>query len=1021
MSELERRSHVEALCRAARQRDAGERAAFLDAVCAEDVGLRREVESLLAQPADGSFLWRPEAAATQTVVPHPSESVSDIGGEALTALSPSDSRTPADAGPGTQAHMARGQLFGPYRIVRLLGCGGMGDVYEVEQVEQGRRIALKVLSQRLADPDDRARFLREGRLAASINHPHSVYIFGSEEIAGTPVIAMELLGGGTLKDRVRDHGPLPPAEAVDAILQVIAGLQAAQAGGILHRDIKPANCFIDRDGTVKIGDFGLSISTIAHDVTLLTKSSTFRGTPQFSAPEQFRGEQLDVRADIYSVGATLYYLLTGQPPFDDTDLMALLTRIATEVPRSPRALQPRVPRGLARIVVRCLAKDRAARPETYTALVQALRPFGTVAPTPATLGLRFMAGMIDRILLSALLFVFMIWILPRVRQAMWLIPAFPSAMAIGYYAILEGLAGASIGKRIAGLQVQQANGQPAGMARALWRALVFQTPSLVTMLTTLSLDLRAVLGPSLWFTTGSAVLFGLLFSTARRGNGFAAVHELASGTRVVSRPERGIRPKLDVLPIQATAVEGASPPRCGPYEIAGTLGSTDVGELLVGFDSSLRRHVWIHTLPSGTAAVAPLIRDLSRPGRLRWLNGRRSKSEAWDAYEALDGVPLVSLLGTAQPWRTVRPWLLDLAREIDAGLQDGSITALTIDHAWITRDGHAKLLTFRAPGVTLATQPWAVTLESGQSFLESVGRRALAGSADDESSTTAARAYDPLPLPATETLDTLARRELTTSSEMVTRTAALLESPDRVERGRRAAHCCGLVPAILLLMDLVLLPVNLDLLMTPNERSLNDSLIRLSSLTENGRQDRAQERAALELYIAGRFRSMMVTDPYMFTSGATGRILEARRPLVERVAADHPTVSAEDLTTAAATLSPFLRAQERRHKLKLALFGGQLAFFALFGVWAFRGGLILSAFGIAVVTRDGKPASRLRALSRGLAGWGLVAVAIWLWVAVDVAVGVSMGVLVVAGAAWAIVHPTRGLQDRIAGTWLVPR
>ena len=305
-----------------------------------------------------------------------SEPSSDLSGAQTTLTPPGALRSPSGGGPG--ANLASGQTFGSYRIVRLLGRGGMGDVYEAEQIEQGRRVALKVLSQRLTDPRDRARFLREGQLAASISHPHSVYIFGSEEIAGTPVIAMELLTGGTLKDRVRDRGPLPPAEAVDAILQIIAGLDAAQAGGILHRDIKPANCFIDRDGTVKVGDFGLSISTTARDATQLTKIGGFQGTPQFAAPEQLKGEPLDVRADIYAVGATLNYLLTGQPPFDDGDLMTLLTRIATEVPRSPRGLQPRVPRGLAAAVLRCLAKDRTARPPTYAALDEALRPFGSL-------------------------------------------------------------------------------------------------------------------------------------------------------------------------------------------------------------------------------------------------------------------------------------------------------------------------------------------------------------------------------------------------------------------------------------------------------------------------------------------------------------------------------------------------------------------------------------------------------------------------------------------------------------------
>ena len=156
-----------------------------------------------------------------------------------------------------------GERFGPYRILRLLGRGGMGVVYEAEEQETGRRVALKVLSRQFDSPRDRDRFLREGRLAASINHPNSVYVYGTEEIDGTPTIAMELVSGGTLQERVKNHGPMPVPVAVDAILQIIAGLEAAQAIGILHRDIKPGNCFEDADGTVKIGDFGLSISTAA--------------------------------------------------------------------------------------------------------------------------------------------------------------------------------------------------------------------------------------------------------------------------------------------------------------------------------------------------------------------------------------------------------------------------------------------------------------------------------------------------------------------------------------------------------------------------------------------------------------------------------------------------------------------------------------------------------------------------------------------------------------------------------------
>src|SRR5204862_1213259 len=129
--------------------------------------------------------------------------------------------------------------WGGYRIVRMLGAGGMGEVYEAEQTASGRRVALKVLRSRLQRAEDRARFLREGQLAASISHPHTVYIFGSEEIAGMPVITMELLPGGTLKERVTANGPMPAQEAVAAIMDIIGGLDAAQAAGVLHRDIKP--------------------------------------------------------------------------------------------------------------------------------------------------------------------------------------------------------------------------------------------------------------------------------------------------------------------------------------------------------------------------------------------------------------------------------------------------------------------------------------------------------------------------------------------------------------------------------------------------------------------------------------------------------------------------------------------------------------------------------------------------------------------------------------------------------------
>src|SRR3954468_21497622 len=217
--------------------------------------------------------------------------------------------------------------FGGYRMLRLLGRGGMGAVYEAEELESGRRVALKVLGHSLDSPDTRKRFLREGRLAASINHPNSVYVYGTEEIDDTPVITMELVPGGTLHERVKASGPLPSGEAVEVIIQVMAGLEAAHTAGILHRDIKPSNCFLEPGGTVKIGDFGLSISTLARGDSALTLAGSILGTPDFSSPEHLRGEALDIRADIYSVGVTLYYLLTGRAPFQAENMVALLANV----------------------------------------------------------------------------------------------------------------------------------------------------------------------------------------------------------------------------------------------------------------------------------------------------------------------------------------------------------------------------------------------------------------------------------------------------------------------------------------------------------------------------------------------------------------------------------------------------------------------------------------------------------------------------------------------------------------------
>ena len=274
--------------------------------------------------------------------------------------------------------------------MRLLGQGGMGVVYEAEEIETGRRVALKVLSAERRRDVDRERFLREGRLAASLNHPHCVFVFGAWEIDGELVIAMELMRE-TLADRLKHTGRLPFAVAVDAILQVNAGLEAAAAAGILHRDVKPSNCFVDEQRRVKIGDFGISISALTTPERGLATGHRIVGTPGYASPEQLRGDGVDVRTDIYGVGATLYELVTGHAPFDKPDLMSLLMAVANENAPAPHRLDRTIPRGLSQIIVRCLAKKPERRFTSHTALASALQRYSSSRPREASPGRRIVA------------------------------------------------------------------------------------------------------------------------------------------------------------------------------------------------------------------------------------------------------------------------------------------------------------------------------------------------------------------------------------------------------------------------------------------------------------------------------------------------------------------------------------------------------------------------------------------------------------------------------------------------------
>ena len=252
------------------------------------------------------------------------------------------------------------ERIGHYSIVSELGRGGMGVVYKAHEESLNRFVALKVLGQHLSEDESYVeRFKREAQSAAALNHPNIVQVYSIDDFDGRHCFAMEYVQGSSIQQMIKAQGPMEPIAAARLILQAASGLGAAHSRGIIHRDIKPANLMVDDRGLVKITDFGLAL--LAAGATRLTATGMFMGTPGYLSPEQCLDQDVDQRADIYSLGVTFYEMLTGVTPFKADSPLALLRQIIDVEPKTVGDLRPEVPEVLQSILRKMMAKNREER------------------------------------------------------------------------------------------------------------------------------------------------------------------------------------------------------------------------------------------------------------------------------------------------------------------------------------------------------------------------------------------------------------------------------------------------------------------------------------------------------------------------------------------------------------------------------------------------------------------------------------------------------------------------------------
>lgn len=969
-----------------------------------------------------------------------------------------DYRTAA-AAPPPAAPDAAPERVGSYRLLRKLGTGGMGQVFEAESDDSGERVALKLLSPKLVtNPISVERFKQEGRLASQITHPRCVFVYGVDAEDGRPFIVMELMPGSTLKDLVDKRGPMAWDRAIHRMLDVLDGLIEAHRLGMLHRDVKPSNCFLTEDDRVKIGDFGLSKSLDAEgQQKQLTHSGAFLGTVLFASPEQIRGEELSYDSDVYSVAATLYYLLVGRAPHHHVSMTAALAKVISEPPPSIRSQRPDVPKAVERVVFRGLDRDRNRRFGSLEEFRDALQELLPERQLPSRM----------RTLVSAYLLDVVFGLICLTLPAVWLYEglvenAGPSdwvfvVVLVAYFAVGERVFGTTIGKalfRLCTTRLGQVG--PPGLKAAVIRAGVFHAIVVALFLGTGLLNALPVVGP---FLAGMAFLGGVvaLLYQRRRSPTYQGIHDYASGCRVVQRSRGEHRPRLVsrfANPLDNPKRRPTLPAGVGGFLVLGVLAEWPDGSAVwVAEDEALHRRILLWVRPAKLLPDGPPPSPV-RPGRLRvissgellWNDG----AYGWVAFVAPTGAPLADVVTTDDPltWADARLLLEQVVAELRDSEADGTTPArLGVDQLWVEPNGRVHLLEFPIASSRLMTPVAASPLE----LVRHVAGMALEG----EIKPRATRIASPLSPHATRITDQLFAADPPPLDALQQQLRDSHAHPPAVSSGMRAAHI-GLILAIsgwalvVMLVSSIGFSVQVALRAAQNADDAPETLLGLSNPQQVERWRaaspylhdvltpdilpavrenlRAQQARHAALWQAQREQ---LSRPERFIADAIARV---SRPLAK--GADDPTFPARaEYQVLLADLPPArledhhrdMRATAAYQTVLLTL--GMVFAFTLFA-FAFRGGVSYLLSGIALVRGDGRPASRWACAAREIAMWAPLVVVLVVnvvvqathpeWVYMRLAFAMLTVLVLLGYLLVGLRYPNRGPHDELVGTYMVP-